>query len=104
MKRHLSQEEINKAKASEPIRNDIISRIEKVLAVGKTRQVTVDGPDVEDDYKMEVYRMTRRKATEDAIRQFCDAIDEMNPLYRSRDYAKTALMAALLRRRSFWGP
>ncbi len=31
-------------------------------------------------------RQTRRVATEDAIRIFCESIGDLNPLYRSRDY------------------
>ena len=88
MKRYLSDEEIQRAKADASIRKQIMSQIEEVLEIGKIRLVTVDGPDPETGYKMGAYRMTRRVATEDAIRQFCDAIDDLNPLYRSRDYVK----------------
>jgi acyl dehydratase len=88
MKRYLSEEEIKAAKADENVRQKIVRDIEEKLEIGRTRQVTVDGPDPETGYKMGVYRMTRRVATEDAIRQFCDATGDLNPLYRSRDYAK----------------
>jgi len=88
MKRYLSKEEIQNAKTNKPIRDEIKSRIEAVLEIGQPRLVTVDGPDPETGYKMGAYRATRRVATEDAIRQFCDAVDDPNPLYRSRDYAK----------------
>ena len=102
-KRYLSQEEINQAKASKAIRDDIMSRIEKVLEIGKRRQVTIDGPDPETGYKMGVYRMTRRVATEDAIRQFCEAIDDLNPLYISRDYAKNNAYGRIIAPPQFLG-
>jgi len=103
MKRYLTDEEIQKAKTDKGIRDDIMARIAEKLAIGTPRLVTVDGPDPEDAYKMGVYRMTRRVATEDAIRQFCDAIDDQNPLYRSRDYAKNHSCGAIIAPPQFLG-
>ena len=103
MKRYLSAEEIQQAKTEKNIRDDILSRIEAVLEIGRPRPVTIDGPDPEGSYKMGVYRMTRRVATEDAIRQFCDAIDDLNPLYRSRDYAKNSTYGRIIAPAQFLG-
>ncbi|MBU4316818.1 MAG: MaoC family dehydratase N-terminal domain-containing protein [Proteobacteria bacterium] len=103
MKRHLTEDEINQAKGSKAIRDDMMTRIDKVLEIGKTRLVTVDGQDPETGYKMGVYRMTRRVATEDAIRQFCDAVDDLNPLYRSRDYAKNNCFGRIIAPAQFLG-
>jgi acyl dehydratase len=52
---------------------------------------------------MGAYRMTRRVATEDAIRQFCDAIGEFNPLYRNRDYLKNTRYGGLIAPPQFLG-
>ena len=102
-KRYLSQEEIKQAKESKSIREEIITKIDKVLQIGKRRQVTIDGPDPETGYKMGVYRMTRRVATEDAIRQFCEAVDDLNPLYVSRDYAKNNVYGRIIAPPQFLG-
>jgi hypothetical protein len=85
MKRYFTESEINQAKTDIKIRDGIMTELEAKLEIGKPRAVTVDGPDPENGYKMGVYRMTRRVATEDAIRQFCDAIGDFNPLYRDRN-------------------
>ena len=103
MKRYMTEAEIIQAKESKSIRQEIISRIEKALEIGRPRLVTVDGPDPETGYKMGVYRATRRVATEDAIRQFCDAVDDLNPLYRSRDYAKNNAFGRILAPAQFLG-
>lgn len=103
MKRYLTEDEIKQAKASKTLREGMMARIEKILDIGKPRLVTVDGPDPENGYKMGVYRMTRRVATEDAIRQFCDAIDDLNPLYRSRDYAKNGPFGRIIAPPQFLG-
>jgi acyl dehydratase len=96
MKRYLTEEEIQKAKRDKSVRDEIRAQIEEKLAIGTPRPVTIDVPDPEGAYKMGAYRMTRRVATEDAIRQFCDAIDDQNPLYRSRDYAKNSVYGTLI--------
>ncbi|MBI4765921.1 MAG: hypothetical protein HY787_15195 [Deltaproteobacteria bacterium] len=70
MKRYLTEEEITRAKADKNLRKGLSAEIEEKLEIGKPRPVTVDGPDPETGYKMGAYRMTRRVATEDAIRQF----------------------------------
>jgi acyl dehydratase len=103
MKRYLTEEEIRRAKADKKIREGIIAAIEAKLEIGKPRPVTVDGPDPETGYKMGAYRMTRRAATEDAIRQFCDAIGDFNPLYRNRDYVKNSPYSCLIAPPQFLG-
>src|SRR4030042_2254050 len=96
MKRYLTEEKIQRAKADKKRRGGIICEIEAKPEKGKPRPVTVDGPDPETGYKMGAYRMTRRVATEDAIRQFCDAIGDFNPLYRNRDYVKNSRYGGLM--------
>jgi acyl dehydratase len=103
MKRYFTEKEIHKAKADKKIREGIVAEIEAKLELGKPRLVTVDGPDPETGYKMGAYRMTRRVATEDAIRQFCDAIGEFNPLYRNRDYVKNTNYGGLIAPPQFLG-
>jgi len=103
MKRYLTEEEIQRAKADKKIREGIIAEIEAKLEKGKPRPVTVDGPDPETGYKMGAYRMTRRVATEDAIRQFCDAIGDFNPLYRNRDYVKNSRYGGIIAPPQFLG-
>jgi acyl dehydratase len=103
MKRYLTESEIAKAKADKNIRNGIMAEIEAKLEIGKPRSVTVDGPDPATGYKMGVYRMTRRVATEDAIRQFCDAIGDFNPLYRNRDYVKNSSYGGIIAPAQFLG-
>jgi acyl dehydratase len=103
MKKYMTEEEIKRAKADKKIREGIIAEIEAKLEIGKPRPVTVDGPDPESGYKMGAYRMTRRVATEDAIRQFCDAIGDFNPLYRNRDYVKNSRYGGLIAPPQFLG-
>ncbi|MBN1662027.1 MAG: MaoC family dehydratase N-terminal domain-containing protein [Deltaproteobacteria bacterium] len=103
MKRYLTETEIGQAKADKKIRDGIMAEIEATLEIGKPRPVTVDGPDPETGYKMGVYRMTRRTATEDAIRQFCDAIGDFNPLYRNRDYVKNSRYGGIIAPAQFLG-
>ncbi|MBN1382295.1 MAG: MaoC family dehydratase N-terminal domain-containing protein [Deltaproteobacteria bacterium] len=103
MKRYLTESEIARAKADKNIRDGIIAEIEEKLEIGKPRPVTVDGPDPEKGYKMGVYRMTRRVATEDAIRQFCDATGDLNPLYRNRDYVKNTRYGGIIAPAQFLG-
>ncbi len=103
MKRYLGEEEIKRAKADKNLRKGIIAEIEEKLEIGKPRPVTVDGPDPETGYKMGAYRMTRRVATEDAIRQFCDAIGDFNPLHRDRDYVKNTRYGGIIAPPQFLG-
>lgn len=103
MKRYLNLDEIEKAKTDHKMRDGLVAAIEEKLEIGKPRAVTVDGPDPATGYKMGVYRMTRRVATEDAIRQFCDAIGDFNPLYRSRDYVKNTAYGGLIAPPQFLG-
>lgn len=103
MKRYLTESEMTRAKADKNIRNSMIAEIEEKLEIGKPRLVTVDGPDPEKGYKMGAYRMTRRVATEDAIRQFCDAIGDFNPLYRNRDYVKNTSYGGIIAPAQFLG-
>ena len=49
------------------------------------------------------YRMTRRVATADAIRQFCDAIGDFNPLYRNREYVRNTRYGGLIAPPQFLG-
>jgi acyl dehydratase len=103
MKRYLTEEEITRAKTDKNLRKKIIAEIEAKLEIGKSRPVTVDGPDPETGYKMGAYRMTRRAATEDVIRQFCDAIGDFNPLYRDRDYVKNTRYGGIIAPPQFLG-
>jgi acyl dehydratase len=103
MKRYLTEAEIEKAKADKTIRAGMAAAMAEKLEIGRPRPVTVDGPDPETGYKMGVYRMTRRVATEDAIRQFCDAIGDFNPLYRSGDYVKNTRYGGIIAPAQFLG-
>jgi acyl dehydratase len=103
MKRYMTEEEITRAKADKKIREGIIAEIEDKLEIGKPRRVTIDEPDPVPGYKMGAYRMTRRVATADAIRQFCDAIGDFNPLYRNREYVRNTRYGRLIAPPQFLG-
>jgi acyl dehydratase len=81
MKRYLTEEEISKAKADKSIRDKMRAALEEKIEVGKMQ---FGGG------------MMRLAATEDAIKIFCDGNGDLNPLYRSRDYAKNSVYGGII--------
>ncbi len=86
--RYLTEEEINEAKANKGVRDKIKAAIEKSMEIGKMEMCTID--------EYGGYGMGRRVATEDAIRAFCNANGDLNPLYRSRDYARNSIYGGII--------
>jgi acyl dehydratase len=80
--------EIAKAKADERVRNKIKTEIETEVEIGKPRFYSVQS---EDHW----YKIRNQVATADAIRQYCDAIGDTNPLYRDPDYARNSILRGL---------
>ncbi len=76
-----SQEKINQVKADKKERDKIIAELEKLKEKGKL-----------------LVRPTRQQhvATEDAIRNYCNGIGDVNPLYRSQDYARNSVYGGLI--------
>ncbi len=81
MRRYLTEEEINKAKADKSIRDKMRAAIEEKMGIGKMQFGAA---------------MVPRAATEDAIRLFCDSNSDLNPLFRSRDYAKNSIYGGII--------
>ena len=75
------EEEIKKAKADKSIRDKIKAEFEKKMEVGRPMYYSLDT----DDFWRKLGRTT---VTEEAIKIYCDGIGDVNPLYRSKDYAK----------------
>ncbi len=88
-KRYWTQEEVQKAKADKSIREKIIADMEEKMEKGKEYPVTTEGSEGGT-------RMNQRVATEDAIRKFCDGIGDINPLYRSLDYARNSIYGGII--------
>jgi acyl dehydratase len=89
MKKLWGEEEINKAKADKSIRDKMKADFEEMIEIGKPHFYSVDA----DEFP---YRIGLRVVTEDAIRQFCDGIGDVNPLYRNRDYAKNSVYGEII--------
>jgi len=86
--RYMTEEEINEAKANKSVRDKIKSAIEENMAIGEMELLTID--------ELGGYGMGRRVVTEDAIRAFCNANGDFNPLYRSREYARNSIYGGLI--------
>ena len=87
MKRHLTLEEISKAKADKSIRDKLKAEIEEKGEKGRPVACAVEGGGGP---------INIRVATEDAIRHYCNSIGDVNPLYRSRDYAQKSIYGGLI--------
>ena len=71
------------------LRDKIKAEIEEAMGKGAFDLRSVDA--VEDRFGMR-----QRVAGEDAIRNFCNGIGDVNPLYRSRDYAKNSIHGSII--------
>ncbi len=78
-----------KEKRSMELRAKIKAEIEEAMGTGEFFVRSVDK--VEDRFGMR-----QRMASEDAIRNFCNGIGNVNPLYRSGDYARNGIHGALI--------
>jgi len=70
-------------------RDKVKTEIEEAIGIGEFRLRSVDA--VEDRFGMR-----QRVASEDTIRNFCNGIGDVNPLYRSRDNAKNNIHGSLM--------
>jgi acyl dehydratase len=89
MKKLWGEEEVNKAKAGKSIRDKMKAELEEKFEIGKPHFYSIDAKEF-------WYRIRRRVVTEDAIRQFCDGIGDVNPLYYNRDYAKNSVYGGII--------
>jgi len=71
------------------LRAKIKAEIEEVMGTGEFFVRNAD--EVEDRFGMR-----QRMASEDAIRNFCNGIGNVNPLYRSMDYARNSIHGSLI--------
>lgn len=74
---------------SKETRDKIKSEMEAAIKLGEFYVPSID--EAEDRYGMK-----QRVASEDAIRNFCNGIGDVNPLYRSRDYAKNSIHGGII--------
>jgi acyl dehydratase len=88
MPRYLTEEEINKAKADKSIRDKMRAALEDDMDVGKIQICAMD--------EFGGFGMGRRVATEDAIRTFCNASGDINPLFLSKDYAQKSIYGGII--------
>ena len=88
MARYLTEKEIEEAKADQGVRDKIRLGLEATMDVGKMQPFTVD--------EFGGYLMERRVATEDAIRAFCNATGDLNPLYRNHEYARKSYYGGII--------
>jgi acyl dehydratase len=89
MKKVWGAEEISKAKADKSIRDKIKAEFERKMDLGKPMYYSLDT----DDFWRKLVRTT---VTEESIKTFCDGIGDVNPLYRSKDYAKNTIYGEII--------
>lgn len=94
MKRNLTEEELTKLKADKKERDKFRAHIEEKMHIGQVQPYSVDARGTWG-------RISHRVATEDAIRHYCHGLGDVNPLYRSRDYAKNSIHGGIVAPPSF---
>ncbi|MFC1893358.1 MaoC family dehydratase N-terminal domain-containing protein [Chloroflexota bacterium] len=83
------EKEINKAKVDKRLRDKVKADIEEKIEIGKPRYYSIN----EEEFW---YKIENRVATADAIRRFCDVVGDVNPLYRSQDYAQNSVQGGII--------
>jgi acyl dehydratase len=88
------EEEIKKAKADKSIRDKMKADMERIFELGKPMFCSIDA----EEFWL---RLGAHTITEDAIRRFCDSIGDVNPLYRSPEYARKTIYGEIIAPPSF---
>jgi acyl dehydratase len=83
------EKEIKEAKADKQLRDKVRADIEEKVEIGKPRFCSNN----EQEFW---YRIENRVATADAIRRFCDAVGDVNPLYLNQDYAQNSVHGGII--------